>query len=192
MKILVDFFPVIAFFAAFYAGGEDIFLATSAAIAASCIQIGATWALQRRVENMHLLTFLLILVLGGATLLLHDETFIKWKPTAVNWLFAVVFLGSQYVGGRPLVRRMLESSVSVPDKVWVPLNLGWVAFFLLVGVLNLYVAFNFSNEVWVNFKLFGVLGLTLLFAVAQAAYLSRYMDDGDGGTPPGTERPVKQ
>jgi|SRR5690606_16275234 intracellular septation protein len=191
MKILVDFFPVIAFFAAFYAGGEDIFLATMAAIVASCIQIGATFALKRRVENMHLVTFLLILVLGGATLLLRDETFIKWKPTAVNWLFAVVFLGSQFVGGRPLVRRMLESSVSVPEHVWMPLNLGWVAFFLLVGVLNLYVAFNFSNEVWVNFKLFGILGLTMIFAVAQAAWLSRYIQEGDGGAPSGTEGPVK-
>jgi intracellular septation protein len=189
MKFLIDFFPVIAFFVAFYIPEDreqGIYLATAAAIAASFIQIAGTWLVKRRVENMHLVTFLLILVLGGATLLLQDKTFIKWKPTAVNWLFAVVFLGSQFIGRKPLVRRMLEHAVNVPDPVWTTLNLGWVGFFLLMGLINLYVAFSFSDEVWVNFKLFGILGLTLLFAVGQAFYLSRYVSEPDksDGTAP--------
>lgn len=182
MKFLIDFFPVIAFFVGFYIPEDreqGIYLATAAAIAASFIQIAGTWLVKRRVENMHLVTFLLILVLGGATLLLQDKTFIKWKPTAVNWLFAVVFLGSQFIGSKPLVRRMLEHSVSVPDHVWSGLNLGWVGFFFTMGLINLYVAFNFSDEIWVNFKMFGILGLTFLFVFAQALYLSRHMSEPD-------------
>lgn len=189
MKFFVDFFPVIAFFVAFYIPEDreqGIYLATAAAIGASFIQISGTWLVQRRVENMHLITFVLILVLGGATLLLQDKTFIKWKPTAVNWLFAAVFLGSQFIGGKPLVRRMLGHALNVPDNVWTALNLGWVAFFLAMGLINLYVAFNFSDEIWVNFKMFGILGLTLLFVFGQALYLSRYMtepDKSDRSTP---------
>jgi len=182
MKFLVDFFPVLAFFIAFYIPEDreqGIYLATAVAIAASFIQITTFWVLKRRVENMHLVTFVLILVLGGATLLLQDKTFIKWKPTAVNWLFALVFLASQYIGKKPLARRMMEQAISVPAAIWTPLNLSWVVFFLIMGLANLYVAFNFSDEVWVNFKLFGILGLTLLFAVGQAVYLSRYMSEPD-------------
>lgn len=187
MKFLIDFFPVIAFFVAFYIPedrAQGIYLATAAAIAASTIQIAGLWLAKRRVENMHLVTFLLIVVLGGATLVLRDPVFIKWKPTAVNWLFAAVFLGSQFIGAKPLVRRMMEHAVEAPEQVWAPLNLAWVGFFACMGLINLYVAFNFSEEVWVNFKLFGILGLTLLFAVGQALFLSRYMSDsGDGGRP---------
>ena len=184
MKFLVDFFPVLAFFAAFYFPGDReqaIYHATAAAMAASFIQIAGVWLVKRRVENMYLITFGLILVLGGATLLLHDKTFIKWKPTAVNWLFAIVFLGSQFFGAKPLVQRMMEHTVAVPGNVWTPLNLSWAAFFFLMGIANLIVAFNFSDEVWVNFKLFGILGLTLLFAVGQAFYLARYIQEPEQG-----------
>jgi len=183
MKFFIDLFPVIAFFIAFYIPEDreqGIYLATAAAIGASFIQITGTWLVKRRVENMHLVTFLLILVLGGATLLLHDKTFIKWKPTAVNWAFAIVFLGSQFIGRKPLVRRMLEQSLTVPDAVWTRLNLGWVAFFLLTGTANLYVAFNFSDEIWVNFKMFGILGLTFLFIAAQGFFLSKYLVEPEG------------
>ena len=184
MKFLVDFFPVLAFFAAFYFPEDReqaIYYATAAAIAASFIQIAGIWLVKRRVENMYLVTFLLILVLGGATLLLHDKTFIKWKPTAVNWLFAIAFLGSQFFGAKPLAQRMMEHSVAVPGNIWTPLNLSWAVFFFAMGVVNLIVAFNFSDEVWVNFKLFGILGLTLLFAVGQALFLAHYMQEPDQG-----------
>lgn len=184
MKFLIDFFPVFAFFIAFYVPEDreqGIYLATAAAIGASFIQISVLWILKRRVENMHLITFFLILVLGGATLLLQDKTFIKWKPTAVNWLFALVFLGSQYIGRKPLAQRMLEQAVAVRGGVWTAVNLSWVVFFLTMGLANLYVAFNFSDEVWVNFKLFGILGLTFLFALGQAVFLSRYMSESGKG-----------
>ncbi|MGH8245649.1 MAG: septation protein A [Gammaproteobacteria bacterium] len=180
MKFLIDFFPVLAFFIAFYVPEDreqGIYLATAAAIAASFIQVSVFWIVKRRVENMHLITFFLILVLGGATLLLQDKTFIKWKPTAVNWLFALVFLGSQYIGSKPLAQRMLEQAVAVPAGVWTAVNLSWVVFFLTMGLANLYVAFNFSDAVWINFKLFGIIGLTFLFALAQAVYLSRFMGE---------------
>jgi intracellular septation protein len=180
MKFLVDFFPVLAFFVAFYIPEnreQGIYLATAVAIAASFIQMSVYWLVYRRVENMHIYTFLLILILGGATLLLQDKTFIKWKPTAVNWLFAVVFLASQYIGEKPLVQRMMEKAVELPRAIWIPLNLSWVVFFTIMGLLNVYVAYSFSDEVWVNFKLFGILGLTFLFAFGQALYLSRHMQE---------------
>ncbi|MBI2993794.1 MAG: septation protein A [Gammaproteobacteria bacterium] len=184
MKFLVDFFPVLAFFIAFYVPADRelaMYYATAAAIGASLIQIAGLWLVKRKVENLYLITFLLLLILGGATLLLQDKTFIKWKPTAVNWLFAAAFLGSQWIGGKPLVQRMMEHAVSVPATVWTPLNLSWVIFFVSMGVANLFVAYNFSDEIWVNFKLFGILGLTLLFAIGQAFYLARYMQEPEQG-----------
>ncbi len=152
-------------------------LATAVAIIASILQVAIYWAKFRRFEKMHLFTLGIIVVLGGATLLLQDETFIKWKPTAVNWLFALVFLGSQFIGKKNLVQRMMEASISAPEHVWLRLNISWVIFFITVGIANLYVAFNFDLDTWVNFKLFGVLGLTLLFVVAQGFYLVRYAED---------------
>ena len=187
MKFLVDFLPVLAFFIAFYLPADReqaIYVATAAAIAASAIQIAGLWLLKHKIEKMHVITFLLILVLGGATLLLQDKTFIKWKPTAVNWLFALVFLGSQFIGEKPLVQRMMEQAVQLPRPVWSRLNLSWVAFFLAMGIANLYVAFTFSDEVWVNFKMFGILGLTFVFVVGQSLFLARYMEEpknADGG-----------
>jgi intracellular septation protein len=184
MKLLFDFFPILLFFVA-YKLAEDpaephrgILVATAVAIVASAVQVAISWWRQRRVERMHLVTLALIVVLGGATLVLRDEIFIKWKPTAVNWLFAVVFLVSQFVGRAPLVRRMMESAVQLPDPVWARLNLSWVAFFLVLGLANLYVVYHFDTETWVNFKLFGLLGLTLAFVLGQGLYLARYMEEG--------------
>jgi len=180
MKFFVDFFPVLAFFIAFYLPGDReqaIYVATAAAIVASTLQIAGLWLLKHKIQNMHIITFLLILLLGGATLLLHDKTFIKWKPTAVNWLFAVAFLGSQFIGEKPLVQRMMEQAVQMPRPAWLRLNLSWVAFFLIMGIANLYVAFNFSDEIWVNFKMFGILGLTFVFVVGQSFFLARYIEE---------------
>jgi len=184
MKFLVDFFPVLAFFIAYYLPADRsqaIYIATAVAIAAAIIQVSVFWLIHRRVEKMHLITLLVILLLGGATLFTHNRTFFMWKPTVVNWLFAAVFLGSQYLGSKPLVQRLMDHAINVPAPVWSILNMSWVIFFFLMGVINLFVAYNFAEHVWVNFKLFGILGLTLLFAVGQAIYMARYVTEtGDG------------
>ncbi len=174
MKLLYDFFPILLFFIAYQA--YDIYVATAVAIAASAAQVGWSWSRRGRVEPMHLVTLGLVVVLGGATLLLRDEAFIKWKPTVVNWLFAAAFLASQLVGRRPLVQRMMARTLTLPDPVWARLNLSWVAFFLLLGAANLYVAYAYDTDTWVHFKLFGMLGLTVLFVLGQVLYLGRYLE----------------
>jgi intracellular septation protein len=173
MKFLFDFFPILLFFAAYKAA--NIYVATAVAIAASIAQVGYMWLRHKRVENMHWITLALIVVFGGATLVLQDETFIKWKPTVLNWLFAVVFLGSQYVGKKTIAERMLGGSVNLAPALWTRVNLSWVAFFVFLGAANLYVMYNFDTDTWVDFKLFGMMGLTFLFVIAQALVLSRYM-----------------
>lgn len=185
MKMLFDFFPILLFFVAYKL--YNIYVATAVIIVATILQVAWTWFYQRRVENMHLITLAFVVVLGGATLLLHDEMFIKWKPTVVNWIFALVFLGSQFIGSKPIVQRLMESQVAVTtEKVWIRLNLGWASFFILMGFINLYVAYNFSTDFWVNFKLFGMLGLTLLFVILQSVYLMQYLvpEEASAETPP--------
>jgi len=178
MKLLADFLPILLFFVAFKL--YDIFVATAVVIAATALQVGWQWYRQRRVERMPLITLGLIVVLGGATLLWQDETFIKWKPTVVNWLFAVAFLVSQWLGRKPLIAHMLGQNMTLPAAVWKRLNLSWVLFFFSVGVVNLYVAFNFATETWVHFKLFGMLGLTLAFVLIQGFYLVRHLPTETG------------
>lgn len=173
MKFLVDFLPILLFFIAYKL--YDIYVATAVAIAASVAQVSWSWLRHRSVEKMQWVTLGLIVVLGGLTLLLQDETFIKWKPTLVNWLFAIAFLGSQYIGKQSILRRMMSGNLSLPDPVWLRLNWIWVGFFTALGALNLYVAYYFDTETWVNFKLFGMLGLTIAFVIAQGFYLSRYI-----------------
>jgi intracellular septation protein len=183
VKILFDFFPILLFFIAYKVFDDPaepqrgILMATVVAIVATAVQVGASWWRERRVQRMHLVTLALIVVLGGATLLLRDEIFIKWKPTAVNWLFALFFLASQFVGRAPIVRRLMEQSVTLPDPVWSRLNLSWVVFFAALGLANLYVVYNFDTDTWVNFKLFGLLGLTLLFVLGQGFYIARHMPE---------------
>jgi intracellular septation protein len=182
MKFLFDLFPILAFFAAFKLADDPhqgVLLATAVAIAASVLQVGLFWLRFRRFETMHLVTLALIVVLGGATLTLQDERFIKWKPTAVNWMFAAAFFGSQFIGKKSLIRRMLEANIRLPDPIWTRLNMGWTLFFILMGGANLYIAFNFPTAVWVNFKVFGIMGLTLLFVLAQAVYLMRHIGASD-------------
>lgn len=186
MKFLIDFLPVLLFFIAYYIPtdrSQGIYLATTVAISASLVQV--TWHRLRhgRYEKMQLVTLALLIVLGGATLLLHDARFIKWKPTAVNWAFALVFLGSQFIGPKNLVQRMMEGAITAPAAVWRRLNLIWVLFFSFLGGVNLYVAFNFAEETWVKFKLFGMLGLTLVFVLAQSFYLARHARDVRETTP---------
>ena len=175
MKFLFDLFPVILFFAAFKVWG--IYAATGVAIAATVVQIGWCWLRHRKVDAMQWVSLAIIVVFGGATLALQDETFIKWKPTVLYWLFAVVLMGSAIGWRRNLIRAMMEKSVGLPDHIWSRLNAAWAGFFALMGVLNLYVAFQFSTDTWVNFKLFGSMGLMVVFIVAQSIWLSRHMHE---------------
>lgn len=174
MKFLADFFPIVLFFLAYQAW--DIYVATAVAVVAATLQVGWQRLRHGRVEKMQAVTLALLIVFGGLTLLLRDPVFIKWKPTIVNWVFAVAFLVTAYVGERSLLQRMMGHAVSLPDAVWRRLNWAWVGFFAAMGVANIVVAYQFSEEVWVNFKLFGLMGLTLLFVLAQAPYLAKHME----------------
>ncbi len=178
MKFLFDLFPIILFYTAYQL--YDIYVATAVAIAAAFVQTGLFWLKTRRFETMHLVVLGILVVFGGMTLLLRDPIFIMWKPTLVNWLFGLAFLGSHFIGDRTITERFMSKAITVPEPVWSRLNMAWTAFFLLVGALNLYVAYNFSEETWVNFKMFGIIGLTLVFIFAQAFYLSRYMEEVTG------------
>ncbi|MEK6748256.1 MAG: septation protein A [Pseudomonadota bacterium] len=173
MKLLYDFFPIILFFIAFKFFG--IYTATAVAMGATIVQVIYTRIKIKRFEPMHLVNLGIIGVFGGATLWLADEMFIKWKPTAVNWVLAITFLAGQFIGKKTLIERAMSSAVQLPNTVWTRLNLSWVTFFILSGFLNLYVVYNFDTETWVNFKLFGLLGITAIFAIAQAMYISRYI-----------------
>ena len=174
MKLLFDLIPVLLFFVAYKL--YDIYVATAVAIAAGLLQVAYVWLRHHRIEKTHVATAVLLVVFGGLTLALRDESFIKWKPTILDGLFALVFAGSRYVGNRqPLVQRMMSGTVTVATPVWERLNRLWVFFFVAMGLLNLVVVYNFDTDTWVNFKLFGMLGLTLAFVVGQAFYLARHM-----------------
>ncbi|MCP5418192.1 MAG: septation protein A [Chromatiaceae bacterium] len=175
MKLLTDFLPIVLFFVAYQL--YDIYVATAVAIATSILQVGYFWLLRKQLEKMHLVTLGLLVIFGGLTLLLRDPLFIKWKPTVVNWLFATVFVGSQFIGKKPLVARVMGHAVDLPDAIWGRLNISWGLFFLVSGALNLYVAFNFSEAAWVNFKLFGMLALTVVFIILQSFYMARHAQD---------------
>ncbi|QSA97963.1 septation protein A [Methylococcus sp. EFPC2] len=175
MKILFDFFPILLFFIAYKF--VDIYAATVVAIVATFVQVGISWFTRRKVEAMHLLTLVIIVVFGGLTLYLHDEMFIKWKPTVINWLFGAVFLASQWLGEKTMIERMMGATLVLPQAIWRRLNLSWSSFFLLLGVANLLVVYSFDTETWVNFKLFGMLGLTFAFVVVQSLYLSRHLPE---------------
>jgi intracellular septation protein len=174
MKFLFDLFPVILFFVAFKLFG--IYTATAVAIAATFVQIGWVWYRRRKVDNMLWVSLGVIVVFGGATLLLHDETFIKWKPTVLYWLFGAALLIADLGFRKNLIRAMMEKQMALPDAVWRKLLLSWVGFFAMMGALNLYVAFNFSTDAWVNFKLFGGMGLMLGFVLLQALMLAKHVD----------------
>lgn len=175
MKLLFDFFPIILFFIAYKT--YDIYVATAVAIAATFVQVIYSWIRYRKVENMQWVTLILLVIMGGATIYFQNEQFIKWKVTVINWLFGIAFLGSQFIGKKPLVERMMSGNIELPENIWRRLNLSWCFFFFGVGFVNLYVIFNFNTEIWVNFKLFGMLGLTILFVILQAIYLSRYITE---------------
>ncbi len=184
MKQLFDFFPVLVF-AGVYFFTKDMILATGVLIGASAIQLAFDYARRRQVEKVHLYTFLILLVFGGFTIFLNDPVYIKWKPTVVNWLFALVFLGSQLLGKETLLEKMINGllkqaphlEIDLPRSHWPWLNLTWVMFFIMLGLLNLYVAFNYDEDTWVTFKLIGLTLLNLGFFILQFVHLSRYMTE---------------
>jgi intracellular septation protein len=199
MKFLFDLFPVILFFLTYkLANGnlEDaatfatsllgagiaatqapILLATAVAILATFAQVGWLLARGRKVDVMLWVSLVIIVVFGGATLAFHNPTFIKWKPTVLYWLFAAVLLGSALFLRKNLIRRLLGDQLTLPDRVWTHLNGAWIAFFVFMGVANLYVAYSFSENAWVNFKLYGGMGLMLAFVVVQGVMLARYIEE---------------
>ena len=181
MKILLDLLPVIVFFAV-YKFTNDILLATAILIPATLLQMLYSWKVQGKIEKMQLVTLVLVVLLGGATLAFQDKAFIQWKPTIVNWLFAIGFLATQFIGDKTVVERLMGSSMALPKAIWSRLNLAWVAFFIAVGIVNLYVAYSFSEEIWVDFKLFGMLGLTVLFIILQGLYIAKHAKEPEAPT----------
>ena len=175
MKFLFDLFPVILFFIAFKA--FDIYVATGVAIAATFAQIGWLWFRGRKIDTMLWVSLVIITVFGGMTLALHDETFIKWKPTVLYWAFAAVLLGGTLFFKKNLMRTLLAEQMELPEAAWKTLNWSWIGFFVFMGVANLVVAFNFSTDDWVNFKLFGGMGLMLVFVLGQGLLLSKYLEE---------------
>jgi len=202
MKFLFDLFPIILFFAAFKFGDANpetttawlgalgimldngakpgVFLATAVAIVATFGQIAWVKLRHGKVDKMLWISLGIIVFFGGATLLLHDETFIKWKPTVLYWLFATVLVLSATLFRKNLIKAMMEKQVTLPEPVWSRLNLSWATFFAVMGFANLYVAFNFPTDTWVNFKLFGTMGLMLAFVVLQGLMLAKYAEEKEG------------
>lgn len=172
MKMLFDLFPVILFFIAFKIYG--IYVATAVAIGATFAQIAWMWFRRRKVDTMLWVSLGVITVFGGATLLFANETFIKWKPTVLYWLFGAVLTIAAVFFRKNLVRAMMEKQVSLPNEIWTKLLTSWVGFFVVMGIVNLYVAYNFSTDAWVNFKLFGGIGFMLVFVLLQAVMLARH------------------
>lgn len=205
MKLFYDLAPVILFFIGYHNASlvadntpvgswispdqpEVIvatIIATGIAIVASFIQVGGFWLKHRRFERMHIFSLLLISGLGGVTIVFGDPAFIQWKPTVLNWVFAAAFLGSEFIGEKNLVQRMMGAQIKLPDAIWFRLNVSWIVFFIFSGFANLYVAFYYGLDMdekarmdfWVDFKLFGLMGLTLIFVIAQAFYLTRHIQE---------------
>lgn len=175
MKFLFDLFPVALFFVAFKLSG--IYVATAVAIATTVAQVA--W-LKLRGKPVHVMlwaSLAIIVVFGGATLFLKDETYIKWKPTVLYWLFGAVLAGSALLFDKNLIRALLSEQMQLPERVWRRLNWSWVGFFAFMGAANLYVAFHYSTDLWVSFKLFGGMGLMFVFVIAQSLLLAKYVEE---------------
>jgi intracellular septation protein len=183
IKFIYDFLPIIIFFGTYKLTDNDIYAATTAAIIATLIHSAIQWFMHKKLENQHIINLVVILFFGGLTLLFQDDTFIKWKVTVINWIFGLVLLGSQFVGKKNIIQRQLGEAIQLPESIWVRLNMMWVAFFMFCGLLNLYVAFFYGAEltaearqaIWVDFKMYGMLGLTFAFMIFQIFYLQRHI-----------------
>ena len=182
MKLLLDFFPIALFFVAFKLAG--IYVATAVAMVATLVQIAWLYFKHHKVETMQWVSLGIITVFGGATLLTHNDTFIKWKPTILFWLMAGILIGGQLLMKKNFIKSLMSAQLALPDDIWQKLLWSWTVFFLIKGGLNLWVAYQFDTDTWVNYKLFGSMGLMLLFVLGQGVYLSRHVKpDGDEAEP---------
>ncbi len=193
MKFIFDLFPVIVFFVAYKT--YDIYVATAVAIVATLVQIGWTWLRYRKVDRMLWVSLAVIGLLGGATLMLQDELFIMWKPTVLYWLFSIILLVSSVFFKKNLIQVLLEKQLVLPKSVWSKLNVSWAVFFIFMGGINLHIAYGYSLDTWVNFKLFGSTGLMIIFVVAQVMMLGKYTklseEDKEIIAVPVDDRPVE-
>lgn len=186
MKQLIDFIPLILFFVVYKMdprvislGAEQYevggpFSATLALMVSSIVVYGGLYLKNRQLEKNHAITLVAVILFGGMTLFFHDEAFLKWKAPIVNWIFAVAFLASQFIGEKTLLERMIGHTLTLPKSIWLKMNISWVIFFTLLGAANLFVAFTF-HEVWVDFKVFGSLILTFLFVIGQFLVISKHI-----------------
>ncbi|PIZ03387.1 MAG: septation protein A [Gammaproteobacteria bacterium CG_4_10_14_0_8_um_filter_38_16] len=177
MKLLFDYFPIICFFIAYKLYG--VYVATAVTMGACALQNIIYWLKNRRFEKLHLITLISVLILGSFTLIFHKAIFIQWKPSIIYWIFAAVLLSGQFISKKNLLARMLGDKIILPSKIWNQLNIAWSIFFIFLGFLNVYVIYHYSMNAWVNFKLFGTLGLTLVFTIAQAIYMSQHIQQTD-------------
>lgn len=177
MQFLSEYIPIIIFIFAYFNGG--IFFATKALMIAMPIGLCLQWAHSKKINKIYLGSTLLVLILGTATIFFKNPTFLYWKPTVLNWLIAIVFLASQYIGKEPIIKRMLKQAASLKEDQWKKLNFMWVIFFIFSGAINIYVAYNFTEEFWVKFKLFGLFGITLVFVIIQSIWLNTVIKKND-------------
>lgn len=177
MKFLFEFIPLLIFFGVLLR--YDLYTATWVLMILMPLQCALYWLKYRKVEKMQLIATVLVIVLGSATLFFKDPLFIKWKPTVAYWLFAFLFLFTEYVSKKPLLRSLLGEKIMLPEKTWRLLNLSWVSFFFLLGCLNLYFAYQFDVITWAKFKVFGSLGLTFVFVIAQGIFISKHLKNGE-------------
>lgn len=177
MQLFIDYIPIVIFIGAYFF--KDIYFATAVLMGVMPVILLVQWLMTRKVNRIYLASTALVLVLGSATLYFHNPLFLYWKPTLLNWAIGLVFLGSHWIGDRTIVERMLGSAATLTRDQWRHLSLIWVGFFAFVGIVNIYVAYNYSEQFWVNFKLFGMLGLTFAFVIVQSLWLSAAMKKHD-------------
>jgi len=175
MNQVLEFFPLLIFVAAYYLA--DIFTATAMAIAASVIQVAVFWFRDRQVKKKHLITLVMIAVFGGLTLALQDEMFIKWKFTAVSWLFGAVIFGSQFIGDKTIVERLMGNNFDLPQIIWRRANAATAGLMMFEGVANIYVMYNYDTETWFNIKFYGMTAMTMVFMLLLGFYLAQYVED---------------
>ena len=177
MQLFIDYLPILFFFGAYFY--EDIYFATTVLMAVMPLVLLLQWFITRKLNKIYLASTVLVLALGSATLYFHDPLFLYWKPTVLNWAIALAFLGSQFIGDKTFVQRMMQSAAQLTPTQWRRLNSIWVVFFVAVGCINLYVAFAFSEATWVKFKLFGMFGITIIFVIVQTVWLTMTIKENE-------------
>ena len=175
MKQLLEFFPILLFFIAYKA--YDIYVATAVVIGATIIHVAIAWFKYRKVETMQWITLGLVIVFGGATIILHDEQYLKWKFSIIEWLFGLAFLSSHFIGQKTFIERMMGSNLTLPANIWQRLNFSWASFFISVGFINVYVMYNYNTDDWVTFKTFIAPALMVVFMVVQMSFIYKYIPD---------------